>query len=221
MAVRAFTSTALIGSLLQAGCGVAAHRDPSRPRPRQFSYADYPALLQPGPSGIGLVTPAQARAAAASRSGPLWVAAPRGRASASVEQDSTTPATGSAPDIASAREVARAGRARLWISRSSDGGVCVLSFRPELASDPGSYHAVSASCGSAGGLARGAAQVERAAGRNGPWLVSGVAPREVSAVTLRLRGGAERTVPVTHNSYSASVGRPVEGLALVAGGMRP
>jgi hypothetical protein len=124
------------------------------------------------------------------------------------------------PDIASAREVERRGRARLWIARSSGGGVCVLSFRPELAPEPSRLHAVSAACGSADGLAQGAAQVEHAAGRGGPWLVSGVAPREVLAVALRLAGGGERTVRVTDNSYSASVVRPVEGLAFVTGGVR-
>jgi hypothetical protein len=124
------------------------------------------------------------------------------------------------PDIGSAREVARRGRARLWIARSNDGGVCVLSFRPELALDPSRYHAVSASCGSGEQLARGAAQVERAVGIGGPWLVSGVVPRAVTGVTLRLADRRERTVPVSDNSYSASVDRPVEGLAFVTGGVR-
>jgi hypothetical protein len=223
MAARAFTTAVLIGSLLEAGCGGAlARRATSHPTATPaVTYADYPALRAPGPSGIALVTPAQARAAAASATRPLWVSEQSGQARGALAHVVSGPAAPPMPNIASAREVARRGGARLWIATSSDGGVCVLSFRPELALDPARYHSVSASCGSPGGLARGAAQVERAAGRNGPWLVSGVAPREISAVTLRLAGGGERTVPVRHNSYSASVDRPVEGLALVTRGMRP
>jgi hypothetical protein len=205
----------LIGSLLQAGCG-GARRNRGAPLSSAgppSPYADYPALLRRGPSGIGLVTAAQARAAAITGTRPLWVSQ---RSEARGMGSSSVPAV---PIISSAREVARTGRARLWIARSSQGGVCVLSFRPELALDASRYHAVSASCASAGRLATGAAQIERA-GDGGRWLVSGVAPREVATVTLRLAGGSERTVPVTDNAYSAAVERPVEGLAFATGGMR-
>lgn len=220
MALRAITSMGLAGLLLQAGCaGTVANRGSSPARLAGVAtYADYPALHGPGPSGIGLVTPAEARNAARSATRPLWVTSPRGRAGGELPRLVSVAAA--TPEIASAREVEHAGRARVWIARSSDGGVCVLSFRPEL--DPGSrtYHTVSAACGPADGLARGAAQVERVAGRHARWLVSGVAPREITAVTLRLAGGGARTVPVTNDSYSASVDRPVEGLAFVDGGMR-
>jgi hypothetical protein len=181
------------------------------------TYADYPALRLPGPSGIGVVAPADARGAGLSPTRPLWVAQPH-RAGADRSQLGSVAAV--TPEIASAREVARAGLARLWIARSSDGGVCVLSFRPELEPSSPSYHTVSASCGPADDLARGAAQIERAVGRHAAWLLSGVAPREITAVTLQLAGGGALTVPVTHDSYSASVDRPVEGLAFVDGGMR-
>ena len=71
-----------------------------------------------------------------------------------------------------------------------------------------------------GAAGAGAAQVERAPGLAEAWLVSGVVPRGVTGVTLRLAGGRERTLAVSDNSYSASVDRPVEGLALVTGGVR-
>jgi hypothetical protein len=221
MALRANTRSALIGPLLLAGCGgAAAHPASSSTRLSvPVTYADYPALRRPGPSGIGLITPTQARAAAAGRARPLWVMRPARGATGRLAQTEGAP-TGAVPDIASAREVGRRGRARLWIARSSTGGVCVLSFRPELAADPSRFHAVSAACGSADGLACGATQIERAAGRGGPWFVSGVVPRGVLAVALQLAGGSERTVLVADNAYSASVERPVEGLAFVTGGVR-
>jgi hypothetical protein len=218
MALRAIT-TALFCSLLAAGCGGvgtgATQARSGAPTGLRVTYRDYPSLRKPGPSGIGLVAPDAARAAAGTGARPLWVSQP---AEARVTPRVPASPLSAVPIISSAREVARPGRARLWIARSSRGGVCVLSFRPELALDPSRYHAISAACASADGLARGAAQIERAPGRG--WLLSGVAPREIGAVTLRLAGGGERTVRVTDNSYSASVERPVEGLVFVSGGVR-
>jgi hypothetical protein len=220
MTARALATAVVLGALMQASCGDSVARRGALPHAaRLVTYADYPALGRPGPSGIGLVEPAHARAAATSGTRPLWVSERAGAGRRAVSSGAPAPQPVAAPDIASAREVARRGHARIWIARSSSGGICVLSFRPELGLDPATYHSVSASCGSAAGLARGAVEVERSMGRNGRWLVSGVAPREVAAVTLRLSGGGARTVPVTNNSYSATVERPVEGLDFVAGGI--
>ncbi|HWX95840.1 MAG TPA: hypothetical protein VNZ01_03225 [Solirubrobacteraceae bacterium] len=219
MKARALPTTLLLAAWLPAGCGnsVAPRGGALTALTPPATYADYPALRREGPSGIGLVEPSRARAAATSRTRPLWVGEQAGRRTGRLV--GSAPQGAPEPDIASARELARLGRARIWIARSSSGGICVLSFRPELGPRSATYHSVSASCGSAAGLARGAVEIERAAGRSARWLVSGVAPREISAVTLRLSGGRALTVPVTDNAYSATVERPVEGLAFVAGGM--
>jgi hypothetical protein len=198
-------------ALLAAGCASSvAHRRSDTDRPRDLVlYADYPALRRSRPSGITVVEAAQAQAFAAREpTRPLWVRQAAGDPHIAL------------PEIGSAREVSRHGRARIWIAKSTRGGVCVLSFRPELASDAAPYHSIGAACGTDRGLARGAAQFERAASPHALWLVSGVAPRGVVAVTLRLSGGGAPTVPVKNNSYSAAVDRPVEALGLVRGGVR-
>jgi hypothetical protein len=197
-------------ALLVAGCGSSAAHPRSVPgRPgAALLYAEYPALGLSQPSGITVVEPPEAHAYAARATRPLWVNQPAGDPRIAL------------PEISSAREVSHRGSARIWIARSTRGGICVLSFRPELAGDAAPYHSIGASCGTPGGLTRGAAQFERGAGPHADWLVSGVAPRGVVAVTLRLVGGGARTVPVQRNSYSVAVARPVAGLALVRSGMR-
>lgn len=208
---RPATVSLLIGCvslILVTGCGSSNSRlapaSRARPTATRFPYADYSALSLPGPSGINVVAPARARVAASTGFGPLWV-----------EEAGGNPRIVT-PEISSAREVAHRNRARFWIARNRMGGVCVLSFHPELASKVIHYHSVTASCGTASSLSKGAVLFEREP--QGAWLVVGVAPNKVVRVSLRLSNGTTRTISVKDNSYLITVPEQVHALSLIDAG---
>jgi hypothetical protein len=197
-----------VSLMLATGCGSStAHVNSAvrgRPAASRSPYASYPALSIPGPSGIEIVPHARAHIAASTGFGPLWV-----------EESGGNPRIVT-PEISSAREVAHRHRARFWISRNRMGGVCVLSFHPELANNVVHYHSVTASCGTATSLTKGAVLFEREP--RGAWLVVGVAPNNVVRVSLRLSDGTTRTTSVEHDSYLITVPEQVHALSLIGAG---
>ncbi len=197
--------TGMCVGLGAAGCGnVAASRLTVGVARRTVpSYADYAALSRPGPIGIRIVPASQVSAVRALPSQPLWI-----------NESSTNPHVVT-PDISSAREVIRSGSARIWISKSRDGGVCVLTFRPELSVGVHPYHAVTASCDTATRAAAGPALFEKARTHSSIWLVAGIAPNGISQVLLTLTDGKIRVVPVHHNAYSTIVPVAVRSVAAV------
>jgi hypothetical protein len=186
--VRARATRALVAvpPALVIGCGTSSG---------DRLYVAYPSLRARRPSGITIVSASRAASVAATETHPVWVSEPSRYAAASL------------PEIASARELRHNGRRRVWIARSTRGGVCLLVFAPELAADPGHAHSVSASCGTRSEIARGVAYVAQTSSRvrRSRSLVLGLVPAGVQAVSVTLADGRHQAVPVSLNLYSAEL----------------
>jgi hypothetical protein len=166
-----------------------------------LTYADYPALSSRRPSGIRVTTLAQARAAGTAAKGPIWVKVKPLSARAVL------------PDISTAREVRHEGMARIWLSKSIPGpGICLLAFRPELATDAAKAHTVYATCGGPEVFDRGTGPVQVIVTATQTVAV-GAVPAGVSRVSAQIGGGASKTYPVRDNTYAITVAGPLRGIA--------
>lgn len=187
----------------------AAHHSGRARTGKAVTYADYPVLSHPGPSGISVVSVARAHTAATTKSGPIWV---------SVQPKSPYAVL---PEIASAREVAHNGKMRVWISKNSRGGVCLLMFHPDLASSPTLDHSITAACGTADELARGTLLLERPLDSSlGTWVGLGAVPSDVSHVSALLANGRIHTTQVVHNFYSIASMRPIDAIDFTGDGIK-
>jgi len=162
-------------------------------------YADYSALDSTAPSGIAIVS---SRKEAEAATGPVWM----GRNSAGAVE----------PEIAAARPVAvGVPGLRAWAARSTAGGICILAYAsaPPGESRPGG---LGVSCDSNGGWAHGAT-MEMTVGGSKPYLV-GLAPNDVSSVTLRLDNGGSTTLPVSHNVYATPISDAASSVVFTTAG---
>jgi hypothetical protein len=181
--------TILIGG---CGAGKGSTRQPGASRAATpVTYRDYRVLARRGPSGITVLSQAQARAAATTRTHPIWIA---------VSPEHPAPI---APIVDSAREVRHEGTARVWLSKATDGGICMLTFNPELSPEPNHAHALAALCVIKNALCRGVSARERLA--DGAWTAVGVVPNSVPYVTLHLANGQTQTTSVANNAYRTTV----------------
>jgi hypothetical protein len=197
--------------LLAGGCGKSA-RTPSaaakQPAP-PVSYADYPVLRAGEASHIDVVSLAAAHRLLGSRARPIWVAVKPEAAGATL------------PRIETTREILHEGRLRAWAAKSDRGGLCLLLFDPALSAQPATAHSITASCGVAAELARGVALVQHFGSlRTGASLLLGLAPSDVSHVSLSFGDGSTRALPVTHNAYSVTVNRRIASVSFVRDGVR-
>lgn len=215
-------STALVGTVavVLAGCsGGSGHPPPTvrayihrrylATRPTQLAEM-YPALTVSRPSGIAVVSLAQARSVVATRAHPVWVAIkPR-------YPDAALPA------IRSAREVRHEGPQRVWLSKSSRGGLCLLDFDPQLSPHPATDHTVTATCGGLYELAKGLALTQRVGpGRySDAWSIVGVVPSGVRDVSIKLGDGSVHDARVVDNSYSTVADRRIIEVSFVRHGVR-
>jgi hypothetical protein len=167
-------------------------------RPTAATYADYSVLGNPGPSGIITVRPAEASAERQAPAGPMWVVVPPSGLHGLA-----------APVIASARLARQEGTVRVWLSKNTAGGLCVLVFSPHLASDPKHDHSVAAWCGTKMELGRPSYVNIRDDSGSTPWSVVGTVPNGSHCVFMHLANGATSTARVRNNSYRALIPRRV------------
>jgi hypothetical protein len=163
----------IIGALVLTGCARTA-RVPVNTHNNSSSYAAYPALALAQPSGITVVSLAQARLVADSKAHPIWV--------------DVTPENANAvlPEIRSARELRHERSRHIWISKSSRGGICLLVYDPALSPNPATDHSITATCGDSSELSQGMTLLQRpdlAAGAK-RLFIFGVVPRGATGVRL-------------------------------------
>jgi hypothetical protein len=197
---------------LSTGCGTTAtsttHSNASKVT-ASVTYADYPALSRPGPSGITVVSPAQASAVRATKSSPIWVAV-----------KPTYPAA-ALPNIASAHEARRTGTLRVWVSKSTRSGLCILVFSPEFAENPATDHSVSATCGAKQNLAKGLVYLGRVSrGSQHLTFLVGAVPKGVAQVLVTSANGDVQSIPVYNNTYFTTTKTGIDNVSFVRAGER-
>jgi hypothetical protein len=116
------------------------------------------------------------------------------------------------PNIASARQLGRVRSGRLWIARSTKGGVCLLDFDPSQSPHPAYAHRVIAECGRRSELGKGIVALNRESGGRDLTTVLGVAPDAVRRVFVHFSDGAVTAVSAPHNFYSLTTNRAVRAI---------
>jgi hypothetical protein len=94
------------------------------------------------------------------------------------------------------------GPIRIWLSRGTPDGLCMLLFDPRLAPDPRHAHSVLSLCSGEEELAKGLMFKGQLSARM--WAVIGAAPDNVSSATVHAEGQPSRVVAVVDNVYYAT-----------------
>jgi hypothetical protein len=217
LALAAFL-TACICVLVISGCGAGADVTTVRSSPQPpppASAADYSALQTGRPDRLFAAYSHQgARQLERRGLGPIWVGPRPGT--------STIPM----PDVETAREVRIGPKStRVWISKGSGGGVCLLAMSP--LSPPRSHlrkePPVISSCVTHADLYRGTALAEETAGRDGDThglsSVIGIAPDGVRQVSISLAEGAPKSLRVRHNIYAGRAEGEITAVTFARGGV--
>lgn len=201
------------GCMFLAGCGTqTGHGSRTEKVASQRSSAlnesHYSVLGRPGANGISVIDPSQVAAARSKASRPIWVRLPPAHGPGAAR-----------PEIASARELTRAGKLRTWLAKNSGGGICILAFDPDNSPDPRHDHSLLVFCGSRRSADEGAVVMEP--GPHGTYLVAGAVPDGVRAVDIRLVNGEHRHVLAEHNSYHTVVRARLAGVTFAARPLTP
>lgn len=169
----------------------------------ELPFRRYPALRLPGPSGITVISPSQARRRELPRRGPVWP---------NLSPKDTRLIV---PRIATAREVSREGSRRIWIAESSRGGICLLLFDPATTRRPAQDHSVNSACGDRSEMADGVL-IESRVDRQGPRTVLvGLVPQGVRRVEARGTGGKQHSIKPSNGLYQLTVSEPLATLTIV------
>jgi len=189
---------------------LAAIAVPFRPGPhgrvRSVTDLSYTELHRGGASGILVIAPSRAAAAARLPARPVWVAVVPQYPGATF------------PEIATARELPRREGFRAWIAKSNRDGVCLLLYAPALSHNARHAHSVLASCGQRAQLSEGVVEVLGGYGARGRNVVFGLVPDPVHSVVVGLADGRSITAPVAGNSYALTTGRTLRSVVLRAAG---
>lgn len=126
---------------------------------------------------------------AATSQGPVWVEGVGG-----VDIASAHEATVSTPGL------------RVWVAKRTGGGICVLALKSGRKGPASSCAPTS----------RGATIELLGAGPE--TLFAGVAPSDVTSVTVQLADGSTTTAPVSDNAYTLDASAPIESVSYTSGG---
>jgi hypothetical protein len=169
------------------------------------SYAGYPALSSVEPTGLPLVsrTSGTANGITPAATGPTFPANP------------PADLTGDWPVATSIRKVSvDVPTVSAWISKSIDGGVCVLSSRHQPING---LYGVAFSCAPTAGIDSGAT-VESEVPDSSNVTAVGVVPAGVSSVQVTLTNGTTKTVAVSGNAWALETDSHIQSANDVAGG---
>jgi hypothetical protein len=156
----------------------------------QDPYAAYPVLSNSGPSGITTVSEGQEQAV----QGPVWGVGVGG------------------VDIASAREAkVSVPGLRVWAAKRASGGICVLALKA-------GRKGPASSCAPSSKLLRGA--TIEFLGSSQETILAGVAPSDVSSVSVQLTNGSTQTESVSDDAYAIDAPAPIESVTFTTGGVQ-